>query len=263
MKMKSTNRLVEIVDKMHNAAKGLAKRFIPQKKRIALRRVLGIESSLDHKFEDSPIIDVFTSVYEKKSWGRSRDRRYFSGSGSNNETIISTYVESVSRFLEDFDQPQLIVDLGCGDFTVGSKLVPFVSRCIAIDIFSGVIEENKELYRSDKVEFRVLDFINDDIPFANIVLVRQVLQHLSNRDILKFVTKISKRCQYLVVTEHLPGKSGFVPNKDKPTGPGFRVPLDSGVILTAPPFSLQVVEARQLCECEEQGGLITTTMYKF
>ena len=98
MKMKSTNRLVEIVDKMHNAAKGLAKRFIPQKKRIALRRVLGIESSLDHKFEDSPIIDVFTSVYEKKSWGRSRDRRYFSGSGSNNETIISTYVNQLADF---------------------------------------------------------------------------------------------------------------------------------------------------------------------
>ena len=258
--MKSTNRLIEIVDKMYNATKVLAKRFIPQKQRIALRRVLGIE--LDYEFKDTPIRDVFASVYENKSWGRSRERKYFSGSGSNNDTIISTYVESVSRFLKEFDQPQLIIDLGCGDFTVSSKLVPFASRCIAIDIFSGVIEENKDIYRSDKVEFRVLDFLNDEIPFANIVLVRQVLQHLSNRDILEFVKKISKRCQYLVVTEHLPGKTGFVPNKDKPTGPGFRLPLDSGVILTAPPFSLQVVEARQLCECEEQGGLITTTIYK-
>ena len=258
--MKSTNRLIEIVDKMYNATKVLAKQFIPQKQRIALRRVLGIE--LDYEFKDTPIRDVFASVYENKSWGRSRERKYFSGSGSNNDTIISTYVESVSRFLKEFDQPQLIIDLGCGDFTVGSKLVPFASRCIAIDIFSGVIEENKDIYRSDKVEFRVLDFLNDEIPFANIVLVRQVLQHLSNRDILEFVKKISKRCQYLVVTEHLPGKTGFVPNKDKPTGPGFRLPLDSGVILTAPPFSLQVVEARQLCECEEQGGLLTTTIYK-
>ena len=247
---------------LYDAAKELVKRFVPSEARMALRRVLRMESPSDADFYDTPIKDVFASIYEKNNWGSSRDRRYFSGSGSNSELIVSTYVDAVRRFFEEFDQPLLILDLGCGDFTVASHLIPFVSKYIGADIFRGVIEENQKLYRSDKLEFRVLDFVNDDIPPANIVLVRQVLQHLSNSDILKFVKNISQRCQYLVITEHLPAKSGFVSNKDKPTGPGLRLPLNSGVILTAPPFNLHVVEARQLCECEEQGGLITTTMYR-
>jgi hypothetical protein len=69
----------------------------------------------------------------------------------------------------------------------------------------------------------------------------------------------------MVVTEELPRDPGFVPNRDKPIGPGIRIGRpepESGVILTAPPFDLAVRSARVLWEAEGEFGIIRTTLYE-
>lgn len=68
----------------------------------------------------------------------------------------------------------------------------------------------------------LLDCVECKIPKVDIVLARQVLQHLSNIQIAKFIRNLEKSCRYLIITEHLP-QGQFVPNHDKATGPGIRL----------------------------------------
>jgi hypothetical protein len=97
------------------------------------------------------------------------------------------------------------------------------------------------------------------------VLVRQVLQHLSNDQILKVLPKLKQSYKWLVLTEHLPLSEKFVPNVDKPPGPDIRLSLvegGSGVVVTSAPFDLGVLEERPLCSVESEGGRIVTVAYR-
>jgi hypothetical protein len=122
-----------------------------------------------------------------------------------------------------------------------------------------VIAQNRRKY--PQVEFLVLDAVSDKLPAGDVVLMRQVLQHLSNQQVSMILPKLC-RYQYAVVTEHLPGFCDFVPNLDKAAGPDHRVKFGSGLVLTEAPFNLRAKRMRVLCEAEEFGGLIRTTLYE-
>ncbi len=207
--------------------------------------------------------EVFTKIYEDGVWGVSKDPsdRYFSGLGSRDEITARTYVEAVHRFLSSFESKPDVADLGCGDFSIGSKVRALCGRYTACDIVQPLIDANKERYKSQAVDFRVLDLTQEDPPKADIVFIRQVLQHLSNDDIRKALPKIERSYKYLVLTEHLPGTDDFTPNLDKPAGPTTRLRHNSGIVLTSPPFNLAPKEQRVLCQVAGDGAVIKTTLY--
>lgn len=129
----------------------------------------------------------------------------------------------------------------------------------------ALIERNKKKFAAAQVDFRCLNIIDDDLPPGDIVFLRQVLQHLSNAQIARVVPKLS-RYKFLILTEHLPATPSFPPNRDKPTGGGTRLPQNSGVVLTAPPFLLKPKSESILCTTPESiansPGLITTILYE-
>lgn len=205
---------------------------------------------------------VFTKIYEEGAWGRPNDssHRFYSGSGSHDQSV-ATYIEAVRAFLRSFDARPDVVDLGCGDFHVGSCIRSLCASYIACDIVPGLIAFNKEKYRSSSVDFRVLDLTEDELPKADIVFIRQVLQHLSNDQIQNAIPRIARSYKYLVLTEHVPIRADFRPNLDKPAGPDIRLDIGSGLVLTMPPFDLKPKDERVLCEVPEYSGLIRTTVY--
>jgi hypothetical protein len=73
------------------------------------------------------------------------------------------------------------------------------------------------------------------LPPADVCLVRQVLQHLTNDDIHRALPHL-RAYPYVVVTEHLPVAMAR-PNANKRPGPGVRATRGSGVVLHEPPFS--------------------------
>ncbi len=141
-----------------------------------------------------------------------------------------------------------VVDLGCGDFSIGSKIRKLCDNYIAVDIFDKLIYFNKKKYADLNVDFRILDITCDELPSGDICFVRQVLQHLSNKSIIKFIKAIKNKYKYLIITEHFPPIKNFVANVDKPTGPDIRIYDKSAVILTAPPFNLKAVKDIDICE---------------
>lgn len=250
---------------MNHFLRRIAKSSLPEVWRGRLRKLLGIHPPKDSDFSGLTNAEIFSAIYRRHLWGTPGlgQRSFWSGSGTHDIAISSGYISDLKAFLMDFPEKPSIADLGCGDFIMGSNFVSLASKYIACDIFDGVIEENRKIYQGENLEFRVLDLAAGQLPDVDIIIVRQVLQHLSNADIEGFVRNISKACKYLILTEHLPSAPDFPPNLDKTSGPGVRLQNGSGIVLTSPPFDLKANSARTLCEFAEHGGVILTVVYAF
>ena len=109
------------------------------------------------------------------------------------------------------------------------------------------------------MEFRCLDLSKDLLPQGDCALLRQVLQHLSNSEIIEIVKKLDDY-SYVILTEHLP-QGEFMANKDQISGQGIRLKRQSGVNILKEPFGLKVKEARVLLKQKAipfEGYLVTT-----
>ncbi len=200
-------------------------------------------------------------IYDKKLWG-GNDTDFYSGEGSHDPKIINPYIAAVISFLKSLKQPIIVCDLGCGDFNVGKQFVPYTEKYIAVDIVEKLIKRNRVLFKNKKVEFKCLDIAIDDLPQAECVIIRQVLQHLSNQEILKILRKLVTYT-YIILTEHIPNEK-FIPNKDIISGQGIRLKKNSGVNLLSAPFHLNVKSYQELDRTvlPNKRGIIITILYK-
>lgn len=197
--------------------------------------------------------------------------QFYSGSGSHTSAITEPYVDAVRAFAQGFPGGLDAVDLGCGDFEVGSQLRDAFRNYMALDVVPSLIERNRKKFLDLDVEFGCLDIVDDPLPPGDVVLIRQVLQHLSNEQIASVVKKLPIY-KYLILTEHLPADPRFPANRDKRPGPDIRTigPLaealgPSGVILTESPFSLPVKADVMICEVADlsnTGTVIRTNLYE-
>jgi hypothetical protein len=211
--------------------------------------------------------EAFTEVYLNNFWGHSANSAdtYYSGTGSHNELIVSTYVNAVKDYLSSYNHKLDVADLGCGDFAVGSKIRDFCGLYIACDVVEPLIEHNRDKFKELNVDFRILDLTTDNLPNGEVVFLRQVLQHLSNKQIMAILSKLQNQYKYLIITEHLPLSDSFIANLDKPAGPDIRLGVGhtgSGVVITAHPFNFKFKTQRVLCEVKEHGGVIRTIVYE-
>lgn len=182
--------------------------------------------------------EVFTEVYAKNFWGGERGT-FRSGSGSALEQLVRPYVEMMQRELTRIGaQEMTVVDLGCGDFEVGRQLAGVCGHYTGVDVVRPLVEHNRLRHGTERVSFEHLDLTQDELPPGGACIVRQVFQHLSNRQIAAVLLKLSAY-RYCYITEHHPSLRNLTaPNLDKPHGPDIRLLLSSGVFLEEPPFSL-------------------------
>jgi SAM-dependent methyltransferase len=207
-----------------------------------------------------PTKDAMQQVYEMKLWG-SNNSKFYSGNGSHQPEIVQPYIEIVTSFLNSFKNPITVLDLGCGDFNIGKHLVKKTKNYIAIDIVTDLIHHNKEIFKADNLEFKCLDIAKDNLPSADCIIIRQVLQHLSNEEVKNVVEKLVT-FKYIILTEHLP-KGHFTPNKNIISGQGIRLKKKSGIELLAAPFNLKVKQKKQLLSynLQDDKSKIVTTLF--
>ena len=208
-----------------------------------------------------PAKDVMNQIYEMNLWGGNQFD-FYSGIGSHDAKIIDPYLKVIIAFLESYNRSLIVCDLGCGDFNIGKHLTKYSKKYIAIDIVENLTKRNKNLYKDHNLEFYCLDIINDKLPSGDCIILRQVLQHLSNKDIEKVIKKITIY-KYIILTEHIP-LGNFVSNKDIISGQGIRLKQNSGVNILEPPFNLKIKDQKQLEEhiLENNKGRILTTLFK-
>ncbi|MBR9915356.1 MAG: class I SAM-dependent methyltransferase [Algicola sp.] len=200
-------------------------------------------------------------IYDEHLWGGT-DFDFYSGEGSHDPKIVNPYLEAVSSFLESHNKSLVVCDLGCGDFNIGKQLLKYSKCYIGIDIVEKLIERNKTRYQEGHLQFDCMDIVKDELPKADCAILRQVLQHLSNKEIETLSKKLSIY-KYLILTEHIP-IGHFIPNSDMITGQGNRLKYKSGVDLLQAPFHLKIKSQQVLCtsKISEKEGQIVSILYE-
>jgi SAM-dependent methyltransferase len=150
-------------------------------------------------------------------------------------------VQTLSSYIAEHSVRR-VVDLGCGDFNVGKKIVALGIDYTGVDVVPALIQHHSAQYSSQRVRFQHLDIVNDVLPDGDLCLIRQVLQHLSNDQIAKILPKLT-RYEHVLITEHYPAPGAHVvPNLDKTHGHDTRIEDDSAVFLDEPPFDARVIQ---------------------
>jgi SAM-dependent methyltransferase len=203
------------------------------------------------------IQDAFDEIYKKKMWKQGDS---LSGVGSEG-TLARDYIQFVLDYAQKHNI-QTVVDAGCGDFSVGSQLAPRFERYSAFDISPHVIEINKkrfaDLMSNHHVTFAVADMTTTALPACDLVLIRQVLQHLTNTQIEQILINLesSKWRRVLISEEVYDPENNQQPNIDLPShGVANRVALESGVFIDREPFNRP---AKRLIAIRDLSGISET-----
>ena len=182
--------------------------------------------------------ETFRRIYSTKAWAGNGEV-FSSGTGSRGGAA-KLYCDSVSSFI-DKHQIRSVVDLGCGDFAVGRQIVDRTGiMYTGVDIVPELIEHHKSTVDDPRVNFLCMDISRDKLPDADLCLVRQVLQHLSNQEIAQVLANL-RDYRYALISEDVPIRPKMF-NRDKPHGPDVRSYYRSGVYVDEAPFSMRIAE---------------------
>ncbi|MEJ0036288.1 MAG: class I SAM-dependent methyltransferase [Gammaproteobacteria bacterium] len=180
---------------------------------------------------------VFSRIYAQGLWGNTGNT-FHSGSGSTESHAVE-YVRMIEAYVAE-NSIRSVADLGCGDFMIGRKIAALGVDYVGADVVPALIQHHTKHHAGGRVRFMHLDMVKDPLPPADLCLIRQVLQHLSNDQIAKILPKLAQY-EHVLITEHYPGHGArVVPNKDKPQGHDTRIEDDSAVFLEHAPFRAKI-----------------------
>lgn len=166
---------------------------------------------------------VFDEIYETDAWNAG------SGLGSL-EGVTAEYRDLLQSFLKE-NEISSVLDLGCGDWQF-SRLIDWSGiDYTGVDVVRSVIETNRETYRASNLRFEVGSPDMSGLPDAELLIIKDVLQHLPLDDVRRFVDQVIPRYRYVLVTNCV--RPFWRLNADIPAG-GFR-PVD----LRRKPFELE------------------------
>lgn len=164
--------------------------------------------------------EAFRRIYEEQAWGHG------SGPGSSPANTIE-YRAFVQRFIEA-NGLRSVTDLGCGDWQF-SRFVDWSQvDYLGLDIVPEIVERNRERFGLPNVRFAVLDSLSD-LPGGDLLLAKEVLQHLPNRTIAEYLAAIRSKYRFALLTNAIEPQA--LVNRDIAPG-GFRP-----ICLQEPPFN--------------------------
>jgi 2-polyprenyl-3-methyl-5-hydroxy-6-metoxy-1,4-benzoquinol methylase len=170
--------------------------------------------------------EVFRRKYEDPAsdWGG------HSGAGSAAYFTVE-YRSFISRFIR-MNNIRSVVDIGCGDWQF-SRFIDFdAARYLGLDVVPSVIEANRARYRNAQCDFDLMPEDLGDVPEGDLLLMKDVLQHLPETDIRQFIAHVFVKFKYCLLTNSYEHQRTSQ-NHDIVVG-GFRC-LD----LTAAPYHLR------------------------
>lgn len=168
---------------------------------------------------------VFTDIYARKVWGSG------SGGGSYPEQL-EEYLELLRRMIRAW-KPKTVLDIGCG---VGwtAPLVDWMgAHYIGIDVVDEVLESAVRAWQGNcQATFFKRDAIEEPLPGADMVILKEITQHLDNASILKLLAKIGPTSRLVL---HTTAVTGRMQNEDIAMGE------TRGVDLWRQPFNKAIV----------------------
>ena len=172
---------------------------------------------------------AFIAAYEDPIyWGK--EYKGTSGSGSSLKNA-KPYVDFLQKFIKEH-KIQSVVDAGCGDWQFSRHIDWSGIEYVGFDIVPKVIRANQKKYRTPNIHFFKADFTTMNFSPADLLVCKDVLQHLPNREILLFLKQLPK-FKYCLITNDVHPVSLSSDNLD--IRPGYYRTLD----LTEAPFKIR------------------------
>ena len=175
----------------------------------------------------------FTDIYDNRGWGANEEGVGYSGMGSTLQHA-TPYVQILEFFIKTHNI-DTIVDVGCGDWTLSRHIDFGNAHYSGYDTVAGLIQKNKEKFSSDKITFHHADVIDFDLPKADLLICKDVLQHLSNEDVVIFLKQLPK-FKYCLITNDVDSRT--LTSQNSQISGDYR-----NIDLTAPPFNIKGVKA--------------------
>ena len=175
------------------------------------------------------LTNTFNRIYAEGTWGKDVSGRGTSGTGSTLE-ITREYRAYVEDFIKKHGVTS-VVDAGCGDWGFSSAMNWGDASYLGVDIASDVIDTVRKKHESGKIKFQVGD-ITEELPAADLLISKDVLQHLSNELVHKFIRNNLRKGKYKWVI--LTNDRGSAPQNLDTLPGGYRA-----IDLAAPPFAVK------------------------
>jgi SAM-dependent methyltransferase len=148
-------------------------------------------------FAESSSEEVFTHIYDKGVWGLNAQGEGTSGGGST-ASMTESYRIFLQQFLKDY-AIQSVVDLGCGDWEFSQFIDWNGITYTGYDVVKSVIERNQKKFQQPSISFVHADILQALLPEADLLICKDVLQHLTNEDVALFIQKLSQ-FKYCLIT---------------------------------------------------------------
>lgn len=198
---------------------------------IAFFVLLAGSGCQNEESESKSAKDAFAAIYKNGEWGKDTDGNGISGSGSIPENV-KPYLNFLQQFLRN-RSIMSVVDIGCGDWALHRHIDFGHAKYSGFDVFEELIEKNRKRFGNDRIEFHARDAINETIPRAELLIVKDVLQHWPSSEIIKFLPKTAG-FKYALITNDIDIIDSSKNNSEIAGFGGWR-PLDLG----KHPFNLQ------------------------
>jgi 2-polyprenyl-3-methyl-5-hydroxy-6-metoxy-1,4-benzoquinol methylase len=202
----------------------VAARTVVGDDRTALRNSVNCKNAVDTVFLERVAEErrIFEEIYAKSEWGQ--------GSGNGSHPAAT---RDYRAFLEQFvvmNEVTSIVDVGCGDWQ-SSRYISFNgARYAGFDVVKSVVDINRTKFGSNAVSFDIMPDDPRRLPDADLLIIKDVLQHLTNDQILFYRDHIVPKYPLCLITNSWKAIN-YPHNGD--IAPGRFRSLD----LNAPPYS--------------------------
>lgn len=134
--------------------------------------------------------DAFTNIYSEGIW--------YAGSGSGSTPENTQGYRSFIEGYMDTHHIASVLDLGCGNWS-SSQFIDWGDRTYhGVDVVEDVIAANVDRFASPRVTFGILDFYNQPLPSADLVIIKDVFQHWPNEKVRRFLPKLKQFSHALI-----------------------------------------------------------------
>lgn len=176
-----------------------------------------------------PMKQAFEDIYKNALWGKNSAGSGTSGTGS---TIRATMYWRL--FLTEFlknNHITSVVDAGCGDWEFSQSIDWTGIDYKGYDIVESVVEADRKRFEAPNIHFFAANMIDTELPPADLLISKHVLQHLPSEAVKKFMTQFGKYRHVLLV-------DGVDPITLSSSNPDIAAGDYRDLDITAPPFNL-------------------------
>lgn len=144
---------------------------------------------------------VFSKIYREKLWGSGSKLEPLSGKGSNADVALP-YVNFVQSIISKY-KISTVLDVGHGDWVMWRDYKFEDTNYMGVDVAHGLSAQIAKSFGTKNRKFLQIS-ADESLPDADLLLCKDVLQHLSLDDINAFLSQLSK-FNYVIICNDISG----------------------------------------------------------